>query len=92
MMKYVYSFEEGSKEQKPLLGGKGANLAEMKKIGLPVPEGFTVSTEACTKYYDDDQKICDSEPFERVVAFLKIPGNFHKIPWHPVFGPTWYPR
>lgn len=46
-MQYVYAFEEGSKEQKYLLGGKGANLAEMTNLGLPVPPGFTISTDAC---------------------------------------------
>ena len=55
--KYVYSFNEGSKDMKKLLGGKGANLAEMTKIGLPVPFGFTVTTEACSKYYSDGKKI-----------------------------------
>src|SRR3970282_68081 len=49
-MKYVYAFEEGSKEQKYLLGGKGANLAEMTKLGLPVPPGFTITTDACKAY------------------------------------------
>jgi pyruvate,orthophosphate dikinase len=49
-MKYVYAFEEGAKEQKFLLGGKGANLAEMTKLGLPVPPGFTITTEACNAY------------------------------------------
>ncbi|HOZ53718.1 MAG TPA: pyruvate, phosphate dikinase [Bacilli bacterium] len=57
MTKYVYAFEEGKKEMKNLLGGKGANLAEMTNIGLPVPRGFTVTTEACIKYYDDKNKI-----------------------------------
>ena len=60
MNKYVYSFNEGSKDMKELLGGKGANLAEMTKIGLPVPFGFTVTTEACNKYYDDGEKIDQS--------------------------------
>ena len=55
--KIVYSFNEGSKEMKGLLGGKGANLAEMTRIGLPVPFGFTITTEACNKYYDDGRKI-----------------------------------
>ena len=59
MHKYVYSFKEGNKDMRELLGGKGANLAEMTGIGLPVPQGFTVSTEACTKYYEDDRKIND---------------------------------
>ena len=59
MHKYVYSFKEGNKDMRELLGGKGANLAEMTGIGLPVPQGFTVSTEACTKYYEDGRKIND---------------------------------
>lgn len=53
MPQYVYRFSEGSKEQKDLLGGKGANLAEMTKIGLPVPPGFTITTEACRAYMRD---------------------------------------
>lgn len=55
--KYVYSFSEGSKEMKSLLGGKGANLAEMTKIGLPVPQGFTITTDACNDYYDNEKTI-----------------------------------
>lgn len=69
MTKYVYFFDEGNKEMKSLLGGKGANLAEMTKIGLPVPQGFTVTTQACNKYYEDgkviDKKIID-EVFEHL--------------------------
>ncbi len=57
--KYVYLFSEGNASMRELLGGKGANLAEMTKIGLPVPQGFTISTEACTQYYDDGRKIND---------------------------------
>lgn len=61
--KFVYAFEEGNKDMKELLGGKGANLAEMKKIGLPVPDGFTITTEACNHYYTNnlciDPKILD---------------------------------
>ncbi len=57
--KYVYLFTEGDGSQRELLGGKGANLAEMTKLGLPVPQGFTVSTEACTRYYDDNRVIGD---------------------------------
>lgn len=59
MEKFVYSFNEGSKEMRNLLGGKGANLAEMTKIGLPVPFGFTVTTGACNRYYEEGQKIGD---------------------------------
>ncbi len=64
-MKYVYMFTEGSKDMRELLGGKGANLAEMTNIGLPVPRGFTVSTEACCKYYDDGEKL-DSSIIEEI--------------------------
>ena len=55
--KYVYKFAEGNKDMRELLGGKGANLAEMTNAGMPVPQGFTVTTEACTRYYDDGKKI-----------------------------------
>ncbi len=57
--KYVYLFSEGDGSMRELLGGKGANLAEMTKLGLPVPQGFTISTEACTQYYEDGRKIND---------------------------------
>ncbi|MBU5225455.1 pyruvate, phosphate dikinase [Clostridium senegalense] len=57
--KYVYLFREGNGDMRDLLGGKGANLAEMTNIGIPVPMGFTVTTEACNKYYEDDEIICD---------------------------------
>ena len=59
MKKFVYAFREGSKEMKPLLGGKGANLAEMTRIGLPVPGGFTITTEACIEYYKHGNIIWD---------------------------------
>ena len=59
MHKYVYLFTEGNAKMRELLGGKGANLAEMTNIGLPVPQGFTISTEACTQYYEDGRKIND---------------------------------
>lgn len=55
--KWVYLFTEGSADMRELLGGKGANLAEMTNIGLPVPQGFTITTEACTKYYEDGKEI-----------------------------------
>ena len=57
--KWVYSFKEGDMSMRNLLGGKGANLAEMTSIGLPVPQGFTITTEACTQYYEDGRKIND---------------------------------
>ena len=56
MAKWVYLFEEGSADMKNLLGGKGANLAEMTRLGLPIPQGFTVTTEACTDYYNQGKK------------------------------------
>ncbi len=59
MKKYVYLFTEGNATMRELLGGKGANLAEMTGLGLPVPQGFTISTEACTQYYEDGRKIND---------------------------------
>jgi len=59
MAKYVYLFKEGNQTMRNLLGGKGANLAEMTNLGMPVPQGFTVTTEACTRYYEDGQKIAD---------------------------------
>ncbi|MFR1809123.1 MAG: PEP/pyruvate-binding domain-containing protein, partial [Pygmaiobacter massiliensis] len=57
--KYVYLFSEGNRDMRELLGGKGANLAEMTKAGMPVPQGFTISTEACTQYYNDGRQIND---------------------------------
>ena len=59
MKKYVYMFSEGNGKMRELLGGKGANLAEMYNLGLPVPYGFTISTEACTQYYEDGRRIND---------------------------------
>ena len=76
--KYVYLFSEGNAKMKNLLGGKGANLAEMTIIGLPVPQGFTVTTEACTKYYDDGKVIGDdvlSQIDEHLVALEGITGK-----------------
>ena len=69
-MKYVYMFTEGSKDMRNLLGGKGANLAEMTNIGLPVPRGFTVTTEACTKYYEDGEKL-NSSIIEEIESKIK---------------------
>ena len=67
--KYVYLFTEGNGKMRELLGGKGANLAEMTNIGLPVPQGFTISTEACTRYYDDGRKIAD-EIKEEIMCYV----------------------
>ena len=76
--KYVYLFTEGNGKMRELLGGKGANLAEMTNIGLPVPQGFTISTEACTQYYEDGQTINDeimSQIMEYVDKMEKINGK-----------------
>ena len=76
--KYVYLFSEGDRDMRNLLGGKGANLAEMTKIGLPVPQGFTISTEACTQYYEDGKQINDSimaEIMENIEKMEKITGK-----------------
>ena len=70
--KYVYMFSEGNASMRELLGGKGANLAEMTHIGLPVPQGFTVSTEACTQYYEDGRKINDDIMAEIMANVAKM--------------------
>ena len=71
MSKFVYLFAEGNATMRNLLGGKGANLAEMTGLGLPVPHGFTVKTEACTKYYDDG-KVLAQEVVDQIFAALKV--------------------
>ena len=76
--KYVYLFTEGNKDMRNLLGGKGANLAEMTGIGLPVPQGFTITTEACTRYYDDGRKIgadIEAEIMEYLVKMEGVTGK-----------------
>ena len=76
--KYVYLFSEGNASMRELLGGKGANLAEMTNIGLPVPQGFTISTEACTKYYEDGRRINDeimAEIMENIAKMEEINGK-----------------
>ena len=78
MTKFVYAFVEGNKDMRNLLGGKGANLAEMTTIGLPVPRGFTVTTEACNQYYEDGQMISDdikNQIFEKLAELEKITGK-----------------
>ena len=70
--KYVYLFTEGNGSMRELLGGKGANLAEMTSLGMPVPQGFTISTEACTKYYEDGRTINDEIMGQVYEALAKI--------------------
>ncbi len=76
--KFVYLFSEGNADMRELLGGKGANLAEMTHIGLPVPQGFTISTEACTQYYEDGRKINDdiqAQIMEYIVKMEEVVGK-----------------
>ena len=73
--KYVYLFSEGNASMRELLGGKGANLAEMTNIGLPVPQGFTITTEACTQYYEDGRKIND----EIMAQIMEFVGKMEEI-------------
>ena len=76
--KWVYLFSEGAADMRELLGGKGANLAEMTKIGLPVPQGFTITTEACTQYYEDGRQINDEimgQAMEGVAKMEEINGK-----------------
>ncbi|MBQ9162051.1 MAG: pyruvate, phosphate dikinase, partial [Clostridia bacterium] len=76
--KYCYLFTEGNANMREILGGKGANLAEMTNIGLPVPQGFTISTEACTQYYEDGRQINDdimAEIMEYIVKMEEVTGK-----------------
>ena len=76
--KYVYLFSEGNGSMRELLGGKGANLAEMTNLGLPVPQGFTITTEACTRYYDDGKKIApeiEQQIMEYIIHMEQITGK-----------------
>ena len=85
--KYVYKFSEGNGTMRELLGGKGANLAEMTNLGMPVPQGFTVTTEACTKYYEDGKQINEDiqkEIFENLAEFEKLVGKKFGDPENPL--------
>ncbi|MBR4982306.1 MAG: pyruvate, phosphate dikinase, partial [Lachnospiraceae bacterium] len=76
--KYVYLFTEGNKDMREVLGGKGANLAEMTNAGMPVPQGFTISTEACTQYYNDGRQINDeimSQIYEYIGKMEEVVGK-----------------
>ncbi len=85
--KYVYLFSEGNKDMRELLGGKGANLAEMTKAGMPVPQGFTISTEACTQYYKDGKKINDdiqAQIYEYLGKMEEVCGKKFADPENPL--------
>ena len=76
--KFVYAFSEGNAKMRELLGGKGANLAEMTVLGMPVPQGFTVTTEACTQYYEDGKQISpeiEAEIFEYLGKLEELTGK-----------------
>ncbi len=87
MKKYVYLFKEAKGGNKALFGGKGANLAEMTRIGLPVPQGFTITTEACTKYYEDGKKINDgimAQIYQKLAQIEKMTGKKFGDPTNPL--------
>ena len=87
MHKYVYLFSEGNGNMRELLGGKGANLAEMTNLGMPVPQGFTISTEACTRYYEDGEKIAqdiEDQIYEYLKKMEEITGKKFGDPHNPL--------
>ena len=87
MHKYVYLFSEGNGNMRELLGGKGANLAEMTNLGMPVPQGFTISTEACTRYYEDGEKIAQDiqdQIYEYLAKMEEIIGKKFGDPHNPL--------
>ena len=78
MKKFVYAFHEGNKDMRNILGGKGANLAEMTNLGLPIPQGFTISTEACTDYYENGKEVSleiQEQIFAALAELEKIQGK-----------------
>lgn len=86
-MKYVYDFKEGNANMRELLGGKGANLAEMTGLGMPVPQGFTITTEACTRYYEDQKSISreiEEEIFSHLRRLEEISGKKFGDPQNPL--------
>ncbi len=86
-MKYVYDFKEGNANMRELLGGKGANLAEMTELGMPVPQGFTITTEACTRYYEDQKSISreiEEEIFSHLRRLEEISGKKFGDPQNPL--------
>ena len=87
MHKYVYLFSEGNGNMRELLGGKGANLAEMTNLGMPVPQGFTISTEACTRYYEDGEQIAQDiqdQIYEYLAKMENITGKTFGDPSNPL--------
>ena len=89
--KYVYLFSEGNADMRNLLGGKGANLAEMTALGMPVPQGFTISTEACTRYYDDGRKISAGHPGADLRSSGQDGRDQRQEVWRSARTPCWFP-
>ena len=90
MAKWVYSFKEGNADMRALLGGKGANLAEMTNLGLPIPQGFTVTTEACTDYYHNGKQISDEiqgQIFDALADLEKLQGKTFGDTENPLLVP-----
>ena len=88
--KYLYLFSEGNKDMREILGGKGANLAEMTNAGMPVPQGFTISTEACTQYYNDGRQINEgimADIYEYIGKMEEIVGKKFGDPANPLLSP-----
>ena len=88
--KYVYLFTEGNGSMRELLGGKGANLAEMTSLGMPVPQGFTISTEACTRYYEDGRTIHEEIMAQVYEALAKIEESMTRSLAIPI-SRCWFP-
>ena len=87
MTKFVYSFNEGSRDMKDLLGTKGANLADMTGIGLPVPFGFTITTQACNRYYEEDGIIgrdVEEAVYEKIAELENVTGKIFGSPENPL--------
>ena len=85
--KYVYLFKEGNASMRELLGGKGANLAEMTNLGLPIPQGFTITTEACLEYYENEEKISEeviTQVFDSIKELEKITKKKFGDPLNPL--------
>ena len=92
MNKWVYRFSEGNASMRAVLGGKGANLAEMTRIGLPVPRGFTVTTEACFKYYKDNEEFSEDikeEIFKELTNLEKLTGKLMGDNKNPLLVSVW---
>ena len=89
--KYLYLFSEGNKDMREILGGKGANLAEMTNAGMPVPQGFTITTEACTQYYNDGRQINEEHHGRHLRVYRQDGGDRRQEVRRPRPTPCWFP-